>query len=169
MPTRPWLTMAEARAPDAMSANSVCTSRARTSLPFTRYLLPLPRSIWRLTCSSGSSWNGGGATPTVSSRNTVTSARARDGRAEVPAKITSSISPPRMARALFSPMAQRRASTTFDLPQPFGPTTPVSPGMISTLTGSAKLLNPAMRRRRKLTGKRGSCGYAPGISLRNAS
>ena len=35
-PTRPWLTIAEARAPDARSANSVCTSRARTSLPFTR-------------------------------------------------------------------------------------------------------------------------------------
>src|SRR5271154_6617927 len=77
----------------------------------------------------------------------------RAGRAVVPAKMTSSISPPRRLRAEFSPIAQRSASTTFDLPQPFGPTMPVSPGRISTFAGSAKLLNPVMRRREKLTGK----------------
>jgi len=76
----------------------------------------------------------------------------REARALVPAKITSSISPPRSDRALLSPIAQRNASTTFDLPHPFGPITPVSPGRISTVTGSAKLLNPAMRRRDRLTG-----------------
>ena len=68
-------------------------------------------------------------------------------RPAVPAKITSSISPPRRPRALLSPIAQRRASTMLDLPQPFGPTMPVRPGRISTPVGSAKLLNPAMRSR----------------------
>ena len=148
--------MPEACAPDARSANSVCTSRARTSLPFTRYSLPVPRSIRRMISSSGCSWNGGGAAPSVSSSVMVTSAMLRDGRPAVPAKITSSISPARSDRVLCSPIAQRSASTTLDLPQPFGPTMPVRPGWTSTLTGSAKLLNPAMRRRRKCTGKEGS-------------
>src|SRR5208283_3969245 len=150
---RPWLTIAEACAPDAKSANSVCTSRARVSFPLTWYELPMPRSMRRTTSSSGCTWNGGGATPAVSSSVSVTSAMLRAGRAVVPAKMTSSISPPRRLRAEFSPIAQRSASTTFDLPQPFGPTIPVRPGRISTLAGSAKLLNPAMRRREKLTGK----------------
>src|SRR3546814_20318392 len=34
---------------------------------------------------------------------------------------------PRIDRALFSPIAQRSASSRFDLPQPLGPTIPVSP------------------------------------------
>ncbi len=105
----------------------------------------------RMISSSACSWNGGGTAPAVSSSVSVTSARLRDGRPAVPAKITSSISPARSERVLCSPIAQRSASTTLDLPQPFGPTMPVRPGWISTLTGSAKLLNPAMRRRRKCT------------------
>ncbi len=44
-------------------------------------------------------------------------------------------------------MTQRRASTRLDLPQPFGPTTPVSPGSILNSVGSQKLLNPASRSR----------------------
>src|SRR5271156_5332799 len=80
----------------------------------------------------------------------------RAGRVVVPAKMTSSISPPRRLRAELSPIAQRSASTTLDLPQPFGPTMPVSPGRISTTAGSAKLLKPAMRRRVKLTGNQSS-------------
>ena len=74
--------------------------------------------------------------------------------------MTSSISVPRIVRALFSPIAQRSASTTLDLPQPLGPTMPVRPGRISIVAGSAKLLNPAMRRREKLTGKRSSVGFS---------
>jgi hypothetical protein len=77
----------------------------------------------------------------------VTSARLRLGRATVPAKITSSMSPPRSERAEVSPIAQRSASTTLDLPQPLGPTMPVRPGRMSRQTGSAKLLKPAMRSR----------------------
>ncbi len=40
-------------------------------------------------------------------------------------------------------MTQRTASITLDLPQPFGPTTPVRLGRKGTLVGSTKDLNPA--------------------------
>src|ERR1700685_4265145 len=44
-------------------------------------------------------------------------------------------------------MTQRTASTRLDLPQPFGPTTPVSPGSITKSVGSTKDLNPIRRSR----------------------
>ena len=47
----------------------------------------------------------------------------------------------------FSPITQRKASTRFDLPQPFGPTTPVRPGSIRKSVGSTKDLNPISRSR----------------------
>ena len=40
--------------------------------------------------------------------------------------MTSSIARPRRCFALCSPMHQRMASTMFDLPQPFGPTMPIT-------------------------------------------
>ena len=46
-----------------------------------------------------------------------------------------------------SPITQRSASTRFDLPQPFGPTTPVRPGSIRKSVGSTKDLKPISRRR----------------------
>src|SRR5213595_2770640 len=46
-------------------------------------------------------------------------------RESEPAKMTSSIDLPRRCLADCSPMHQRMASTMFDLPQPFGPTTAV--------------------------------------------
>ena len=72
----------------------------------------------------------------------------RAGREEVPLKITSSMLPPvpvRIRLAEFSPMTQRRASTKFDLPQPFGPTIPVRPGPISSSVLSTKDLKPLRR------------------------
>src|ERR1700734_1445898 len=44
-------------------------------------------------------------------------------------------------------MTQRTASTRLDLPQPFGPTTPVSPGSITKSVGSTKDLKPMRRSR----------------------
>src|ERR1700704_6631184 len=44
-----------------------------------------------------------------------------------------------------SPMTQRSASTRLDLPQPFGPTTPVSPCSIWKSVGSTNDLNPSRR------------------------
>ncbi len=42
-------------------------------------------------------------------------------------------------------MTQRRASTRLDLPQPFGPTTPVRPRSMKNSVGSTKDLKPTRR------------------------
>src|SRR5215475_8798455 len=72
----------------------------------------------------------------------VTSARPSGGRDEVPAKTTSSILPPRRLLTPCSPMTQENASTMFDLPDPFGPTTHVMPGSNRRVVAEAKDLNP---------------------------
>src|SRR5690349_23148418 len=56
--------------------------------------------------------------------------------------MTSSILPPRRLLAPCSPMTQARASTTFDLPEPLGPTTQVIPGSSWSVVEEAKDLNP---------------------------
>src|ERR1022692_1546873 len=58
---------------------------------------------------------------------------------------------PRIALAELAPITQRSASTRFDLPQPFGPTTPVSPGSMTNSVGSTKDLNPRTLRRVNFT------------------
>src|SRR3990172_10808480 len=64
------------------------------------------------------------------------------GRVSEHEKITSSMPLPRRRRGDCSPIAQRMASTTFDLPQPLGPTIPVMPGSNSKTTFSTKDLKP---------------------------
>ena len=49
---------------------------------------------------------------------------------------------PRIDRAEVSPIVQRSASSRLDLPQPFGPTIPVSPGSMRRSAASTKLLKP---------------------------
>src|SRR5688572_24079449 len=71
-----------------------------------------------------------------------TSARPSGGRPDVPAKMTSSILPPRRDLAPCSPMTQARASTTLDLPEPLGPTTHVMPVSNWRVVEDAKDLNP---------------------------
>ena len=71
-----------------------------------------------------------------------TSARPSGARPEVPAKMTSSILPPRSDLAPCSPITQLRASTTLDLPEPLGPTTQVMPGSKLSVVADAKDLNP---------------------------
>src|SRR6266567_7984491 len=83
----------------------------------------------------------------------VTSARPSGGREAVPAKTTSSILPPRRLLAPCSPITQAKASTMFDLPDPFGPTTQVIPGSNRSEVAEAKDLNP--RRVRLFTYTRG--------------
>src|SRR5689334_19598087 len=83
----------------------------------------------------------------------VTSARPSGGREAVPAKTTSSILPPRRLLAPCSPITQANASTMFDLPDPFGPTTQVIPGSNRSEVAEAKDLNP--RRVRLFTYTRG--------------
>src|SRR6516162_11796895 len=94
-----------------------------------------------------------GSAPSVLSMVRVTSARPSGGREEVPAKTTSSILPPRRLLTPCSPITQANASTMFDLPDPFGPTTQVMPGSNRSDVAEAKDLNP--RRVRLLTYTRG--------------
>src|SRR3954467_7729279 len=56
--------------------------------------------------------------------------------------MTSSILPPRRLLAPCSPMTQLRASTTLDLPDPFGPTTQVMPGSRRRVVAEANDLKP---------------------------
>jgi len=86
--------------------------------------------------------------PASRSTRIETSAKSRGGRVAVPAKITSSMPPPRSDLGLPSPIAQRIASNRLDLPQPLGPTIPVSPGSTRSSDGSTKLLNPLSFSRR---------------------
>ena len=72
----------------------------------------------------------------------VTSARPSGARPVVPAKMTSSILPPRSALAPCSPRTQLIASTTLDLPEPLGPTTHVMPGSKRSVVEDAKDLKP---------------------------
>ena len=112
-----------------------------------RYIEPFSRSIRRETSSVSCSLNCVGASCFSLSIWIATSAVLRGGRLLLPAKITSSISAARIDLCDVSPITQRSASTRFDLPQPFGPTTPVRPGSIRKSVGSTKDLKPISRRR----------------------
>src|SRR5476651_1414739 len=86
-----------------------------------------------------------GSAPSVLSMVRLTSARPSGGRPElpaVPAKMTSSILPPRRLLAPCSPITQERASTTLDLPEPLGPTTQVMPGSRRSVVAEANDLKP---------------------------
>src|ERR1700744_4208379 len=83
-----------------------------------------------------------GSAPSLLSMVSVTSARPSGGRDEVPAKMTSSILPPRSDFAPCSPITHASASTTFDLPEPLGPTTQVMPGSKRMVVAEAKDLKP---------------------------
>ncbi len=99
----------------------------------------------RETSSRSASFQPAGAVRVELSMTSETSAVLRAGRPPEPLKITSSMAEARMDLNEVSPITQRMASTRFDLPQPFGPTTPVSPGSITNSVGSTKLLKPTMR------------------------
>ena len=83
-----------------------------------------------------------GSAPSLLSMVSVTSARPSGGRPGVPAKMTSSILPPRSALAPCSPSTQAMASTTLLLPEPLGPTTQVIPGSKRSVVADAKDLKP---------------------------
>src|SRR6476660_7278416 len=83
-----------------------------------------------------------GRAPSELSIVSSTSARPSGGRPEVPAKMTSSILPPRSVLAPCSPITQASASTTLDLPEPLGPTMQVIPGSSCSVVEEAKDLKP---------------------------
>src|SRR5262245_14344287 len=115
----------------------------------------------RATSSVSCSLNWAGALRVLLSIWIATSALLRPGRLLVPAKITSSISAARSDLCEVSPITQRSASTRFDLPQPFGPTTPVSPGSIRKSVGSTKDLKPSRRSRVSFIDRRRSSPDGP--------
>ena len=78
-------------------------------------------------------------------------------RFAAPAKRTSSGFSARSSLGLSEPAAQRIASATFDLPDPFGPTITPTPGSRRTSTGSGKDLKP-----RSLTARRCTDGRLSG-------
>src|SRR5664279_6229935 len=96
-----------------------------------------------------------GSAPSELSMVRVTSARPNGARPDVPAKMTSSILPPRSAFAPCSPSTQAIAATTLLLPDPFGPTTAVMPGSKRNVVVDAKDLKP-----RSVKDLR--CTYLPG-------
>ncbi|SHU61566.1 Uncharacterised protein [Mycobacteroides abscessus subsp. abscessus] len=128
--SRPWPTITCISRPMPESDNSSCTSISRQVWPLISYSPAPSRNMRRVIDTSELS--------IVS----VTSARPSGARLEVPAKMTSSILPPRSALAPCSPITQVRASTTLDLPEPLGPTTQVMPGSKRRVVGEAKDLKP---------------------------
>ncbi|CRD22752.1 Uncharacterised protein [Mycobacterium tuberculosis] len=121
------------------SLSNSCTSIKRQLLPLISYSLAPSRNILRVIDTSVYSI---GSALSELSMLTVTSTRPSGARDEVPAKMTSSILPPRSVFAPCSPITHARASTTLDLPEPLGPTTAVMPGSKRKVVGAAKDLKP---------------------------
>src|SRR5579885_2143661 len=101
----------------------------------------------RAISSTSSSLKVAGAERSELSISIATSALLRAGRDVEPEKITSSMDEARMDLNEDSPITHFTASTRFDLPQPFGPTTPVNPGSIRKSVGSTNDLKPSRRSR----------------------
>ena len=107
----------------------------------------------RVTSSVSLPLNSVGAWRAELSMKIVTSAVLRGGLIAVPEKITSSMAAARMLLCEVSPITQRSASSRFDLPQPLGPTTPVSPCSTTSSVGSTKDLKPRSRSRLMCMGR----------------
>src|SRR3954466_892984 len=121
------------------SDRSSWTSRSRQPWPLMAYSDPPLRNMVRLIVTSAYSI---GSAPSLLSMVSCTSARPSGGRPDVPAKMTSSILPPRSDLAPCSPITQASASTTLDLPEPLGPTMQVIPGSSWRVVAEANDLNP---------------------------
>ncbi len=137
--SRPCPTMTCISRPMPESESSSWMSSSRQVSPLSAYSLPPLRNIVRVMVTSAYSI---GRAPSVLSMVRLTSARPSGARPLVPAKMTSSILPPRSDLAPCSPITQESASTTLDLPEPFGPTTQVMPGSKRRVVAEAKDLNP---------------------------
>ncbi len=115
------------------------TSARRQRAPLRRYSPSPSRSIRRVIEISE---NSVAASPSLLSITTSTSAKRRADWPLPPAKITSRIAEPRTACGLCSPSAQRTASVMLDLPEPFGPTITLTPGVKVSRVRSGNDLNP---------------------------
>src|SRR5262245_4253743 len=116
-------------------------SRSRHTLVLSRYSLSPVRYSRRATATS----LHGTCTPRSFLKDRVTSAMPVMCREAEQSQITSSNLVPRRVLGLCSPRAQRMASATLDLPQPFGPSMQVTPGKTFTSVFSANDLKPWIR------------------------
>ncbi len=156
----PWPTMTCISRPMPESESRSWMSSSRHASPLISYSLSPDRNIRRVIETSVYSI---GSAPSELSIVSVTSARPSGGRPPAPAKMTSSILPPRSALAPCSPSTQEIASTTLDLPEPFGPTTQVIPGSSLSVVADAKDLKPFTVRLFRCTGlRRGTHSVAHG-------
>src|SRR5215207_8026197 len=125
--------------PIPVSDSSSWMSSSRHVTPLSWYSDSPSRKRVRVTVTSVKSIGNRWAVLSIVSD---TSDRPSADRSGVPAKMTSSIRPPRTVRGPCAPRTQATASTRFDLPDPFGPTTTVTPGSNSSTVLSANDLKP---------------------------
>src|SRR6266566_4849434 len=159
--------------PMPVSDNSSWMSSSRHVTPLSWYSDSPSRKSVRVIVTSV---NSIGSSRAVLSMVSDTSDRPSADRSGVPAKMTSSMRPPRTVRGPWAPSTQATASTRFDLPEPFGPTTTVTPGSNSSTVLSANDLKP--RRVRDLRNTREALlrrtrfllapSQAPALRLRSA-
>src|ERR1700691_688953 len=127
--------------PRPVSESTSITSTRRARAPLRRYS-PSPERSKRRTIEI--SLNGKSTVSSELSSTISTSAALRACTPRPPPKITSCIDWPLIASGDCSPIAQSSASVTLDLPEPFGPTTTLTPGPKSSLVRSGKDLKPFM-------------------------
>ena len=137
--TRPNSIIAYESAETPVSINRLLTSFRRQATSFRRYSLSPSRNNLRVIVTVLYSV---GRTLLVFSKVSETSANPEAFLFFVPLKIRFSIFSRRSILGFCSPNTQRMASTTFDFPQPFGPTIPVIFSLKLMMVWSAKLLNP---------------------------
>src|ERR1017187_4889359 len=118
---------------------SLWMSFSRQTWPLNRYSLSPSRWTRRVISIS---WKSLPSCFSHSVRSIDTSHSWEGLRVSAPSKMTSCIFPPRSAFGLCSPRTQRIASAMLDFPQPFGPTTAVTPGSNDRGRGSANHLKP---------------------------
>src|SRR5207302_8239582 len=97
-------------------------------------VLSVPSALGVLSSAAPSITNRAASASSGSSIVMVTSAMPSGGRLVVPLKMQSAMRSARRDLWLCSPSTQEMASTTFDLPQPFGPTIHVVPEPLNVTT-----------------------------------
>src|ERR1019366_62488 len=122
--------------------NSVMSFK-RHGILLSRYSDSPERYARRVTATSVSAAYGSGSwLPSSASSTRETSAIPAAGLDSLPAEMRSSALLPRSRVGACSPSTHRIASTTFDLPNPLGPTTAVIPGAKPIVVESRKDLKP---------------------------
>ncbi len=99
-------------------------SLRRQRVPFRKYAEVPSRDTTRFSDTSAKPAYWPASVPSELSNTSSTDAVPTGLRELEPLNTTSAIESPRKCFAEISPMTQRTASMMFDLPQPFGPTTP---------------------------------------------